>query len=217
MVESCDRVQWQQQCERWQRDDSWRIEVDWKKWTWWKWKTNWWPIEEPYKHAILFRLANQLKDVRNEDPLQVQYKYIWYEAIANEYTEDFIIDFGALTHLDLQTPWVRNARVKYKVLKNTTRYQWNGDGAQGLGHGAWAAGAMKCYETALPLYKIDWNHCKWSERDNNSCSVACVHMRASRGSYVSKPNRVAHDLVVEFRWSWITMSHVWGGLHHSDR
>ena len=123
MVKPCDRVKWQQQCERWQLDDSWRIEVDWKKWTWWKRKPNWWPIEEPYKHAILFRLANQLKDGRNEKPLQVQYKYIWYEATANEYAEDFIIDFGASTHWDLQTLWVRNARVNYKVLKNTTRYQ----------------------------------------------------------------------------------------------
>ena len=86
-------------------------------------KPNWWTIDEPYKNAILFRLANQLKDGRNEKPLQVQYKYIWYEATANEYAEDFIIDFGASTHWDLQTLWVRNARVNYKTLKNTTRYQ----------------------------------------------------------------------------------------------
>ena len=131
MVKSCDRVKWQQRCERWQRDDSFRIDIDWKRSTWWKRKPKWWTIEEPYKNAILFRLANQLKDGRNEEPLQVQYKYIWYEATAKEYTEDFIIDFGASTHLDLQTLWIRNARVNYKVLKNTTRYQWDGDGAQG--------------------------------------------------------------------------------------
>jgi hypothetical protein len=122
MVKSCDRVKWQQRCERWQCDDSFRIEVDWNR-PWWKRKPNWWTIDEPYTNAILFRLANQLKDGRNEEPLQVQYKYIWNEATANEYTEDFIIDFGASTHWDLQTLWVRNARVNYKVLKNTTRYQ----------------------------------------------------------------------------------------------
>ena len=122
MVKSCDRVKWQQRCEGWQRDDSFRIQVDWNS-PWWKRKPNWWTIDEPYTNAILFRLANQLKDGRNEKPLQVQYKYIWNEATANEYTEDFIIDFGASTHWDIQTLWVRNARVNYKVLKNTTRYQ----------------------------------------------------------------------------------------------
>ena len=134
MVKSCARVKWQQRCEEWQRDDSFRIEVDWNR-PWWRRagsrqrarararKPIWWTIDEPYKNAILFRLANQLKDGRNEKPLQVQYKYIWYEATANEYAEDFIIDFGASTHWDLQTLWVRNARVNYKTLKNTTRYQ----------------------------------------------------------------------------------------------
>ena len=33
---------------------------------------------------------------------------------------------------------------------------------------------MRWAEAAFPLHKIDWNLCKWTERENNSCSVACV-------------------------------------------
>ena len=49
---------------------------------------------------------------------------------------------------------------------------------RGLGHGAWAAGAMKFSETALPLYKIDWNLCKWSDRENNSFGLSLQDMRS---------------------------------------
>ena len=115
------RVKWQERCERWQRDDGFQLEVDWTTSAWWTPK--WWTIEERYKHAILARLVRQLKNERNEDPLQVHWKYFWYEGKADEYTEDFIIDFGALTNWDLETECVRRVRVSYEVLKNATRYQ----------------------------------------------------------------------------------------------
>ena len=122
MVKSpIDRGMWQQRCEQWQRRDGFQLEVDWSKSTWWK--PQWSTIEEPYKHTILFRLARQLRNERNGDPLQVHHKYFYYEASADEYTEDFIIDFGALTQWDLQTLCVRHVRVVNEVLKNTTRYQ----------------------------------------------------------------------------------------------
>ena len=122
MVKSpIDRVKWQHHCRQWQRDDGFQLEVDWTTSTWWK--PNWWTIEERYKHTILFRLDRQLRDERNEDPLQVHWKYIGYEATADEYTQDFIMDFGAVTNWDVKTECVRNIRVSYDVLKNTTRYQ----------------------------------------------------------------------------------------------
>ena len=115
-----DRLWWQHRCQLWQRDDDFHLEVDWtSKW----WEPDWWTLEDRYKHAILARLDRQLKNECNEDPLQVHWKYIGYEATADEYTEDFIMDFGAVTNWDVKTECVRNIRVSYDVLKNTTRYQ----------------------------------------------------------------------------------------------
>ena len=37
---------------------------------------------------------------------------------------------------------------------------------------------MKFPETALPLYKIDWNLCKWSDRENNSFGLSLQDMRS---------------------------------------
>ena len=115
-----DRLWWQHRCQLWQRDDDFHLEVDWTS-TWWK--PDWWTLEDRYKHAILARLDRQLKNECNEDPLQVHWKYIGYEDTADEYTEDFIMDFGAVTNWDVKTECVRNIRVSYDVLKNTTRYQ----------------------------------------------------------------------------------------------
>ena len=120
-----------------------------------------------FTNAILFRLANQLKDERNEEPLQVQYKYIWYEATANEYTEDFIIDFGASTHCDLQTLWVRNARFNYKVLKNTTRYQWH-------------SLRQHCHCTRHPCHQSSW----WEKlrilRSGTGAVTTALHAHSTR-------------------------------------
>ena len=122
MVKSpIDRVKWQHHCRQWQRDDGFQLEVDWTTSTWWK--PNWWTIEDRYKHTILARLGRQLANERNKDPLQVRWKYICYEATADEYTQDFIMDFGAKTNWDLKTVSVRKVRVCYEVLKNTRRYQ----------------------------------------------------------------------------------------------
>ena len=115
-----DRVEWQHRCQRWQHD-GFQLEVDWTSSTWWK--PDWWTLEDRYKHAIIARLERQLKNECNEKPLQVHWKYIGYEATADEYTEAFIMDFGAVTNWDVKTECVRNIRVSYDVLKNTTRYQ----------------------------------------------------------------------------------------------
>ena len=118
-----DRLWWQRRRQRWQ-DDCYTVEVDWRRGTSWKrQKPNWWKLEDRYKHTILARLDRQLKNECNEDPLQVHWKYIGYEATADEYTEDFIMDFGAKTNWDLKTVSVRKVRVCYEVLKNTTLYQ----------------------------------------------------------------------------------------------
>ena len=116
-----DRVKWQHRCQEWQRDDRFQFEVKRTKSTWWQ--PNWWTIEDRYKHTILARLGRQLANERNKDPLQVRWKYICYEFTADEYTEDFIMDFGAKTNWDLKTVSVRKVRVCYEVLKNTTLYQ----------------------------------------------------------------------------------------------
>ena len=119
MVKSpIDRVKWQHHCRQWQRDDGFQLEVDWTTSTWWQ--PNWWTIEDRYKHTILFRLDRQLRNERKEDPLKVYWKYICYEATADEYTEEFIMDFGAKTNWDLKTLYVRKLRVCYEDLKNTT-------------------------------------------------------------------------------------------------
>ena len=115
-----DREEWQQRCHRWQ-DDRFQLEVDWTSSTWWK--PNWWTLEDRYKHTILARLDRQLKNKCNRDPLQVQWKYIGYEGTADEYMEDFIMDFRAVTNWDLKTECVRHIRVSFAVLKYTTRYQ----------------------------------------------------------------------------------------------
>ena len=122
MVKSpIDRVKWQRRCQEWQRDDDFKLEVDWTTSTWWK--PNWWTIEDRYKHTILARLGRQLANERNKDPLQVHWKCIWYEDTADEYTMEFIMDFGAITNWDVKTESVRHIRVSYEALKNTTRYQ----------------------------------------------------------------------------------------------
>ena len=116
-----DRLWWQHRCQRWQHDDHFHLEVDWTSSTWWK--PDWWTLEDRYKHTIMARLERQLKNECNANSLQVHWKYIGYEATADEYTEDFIMDFGAVTNWDVKTECVRNIRVSYDVLKNTTRYQ----------------------------------------------------------------------------------------------
>ena len=115
-----DRLFWQQRCQRWQ-DDGYTLEVDWTSSKWWE--PNWWTLEDCYKQAILAKLDRQLKNECNGDSLQVHWKYFGYEGTADEYTEDFIMDFGAVTNWDLKTKCVRQVRVSYAVLKHTTRYQ----------------------------------------------------------------------------------------------
>ena len=118
-----DRLWWQRRGQRWQ-DDCYTVEVDWRRGTLWeRQKPNWWKLEDRYKHTILARLDRQLKNECNGDPLKVQWKYHAYENTADEYTEDFIMDFGAVTNWDLKTLCVRKVRVSYEVLKNTTIYQ----------------------------------------------------------------------------------------------
>ena len=116
-----DRLWWQHRCQRWQHDDDFHLEVDWTSSTWWK--PDWWTLEDRYKHAIIARLERQLKNECNEKPLQVHWKYIGYEDTADEYTEAFIMDFGAVTNWDVKTKCVRPIRVSYTVLKHATIYQ----------------------------------------------------------------------------------------------
>ena len=116
-----DRLWWQHRCQRWQHDDHFHLEVDWTSSTWWK--PSWWTLEDRYKHTIMARLERQLKNECNANSLQVHWKCIWYEDTADEYTMEFIMDFGAVTNWDVKTGCVRNIRVSYDVLKNTTRYQ----------------------------------------------------------------------------------------------
>ena len=117
-----DRLFWQRRRHRWQ-DDCYTLEVDWRRGTsWHRRKPNWWILEDRYKHTILSRLDRQLKNECNGEPLKVQWKYHAHENTADEYTEDFIMDFQAGTNWDLKTERVRHARVNYAVLKHTTRY-----------------------------------------------------------------------------------------------
>ena len=115
-----DRLFWQHRCHRWQ-DDGYTLEVDWTSSEWRK--PNWWTLEDCYKQAILARLDRQLKNKCNEAPLQVHWKYFGYEGTADEYTEAFIMDFGAVTNWDVKTKCVRPIRVSYTVLKHATIYQ----------------------------------------------------------------------------------------------
>ena len=118
-----DRLWWQRRRQRWQ-DDCYTVEVDWRRRTsWQRQKPNWWKLEDRYKHTILARLDRQLKNECNGDPLKVQWKYHAYENTADEYTEDFIMDFQAGTNWDLKTERVRDVCVSYAVLKHTTRYK----------------------------------------------------------------------------------------------
>lgn len=117
-----DRLWWQRRGQRWQ-DDCYTVEVDWRRGTLWeRQKPNWWKLEDRYKHTILARLDRQLKHECNGDPLKVQWKYHAYENTADEYTEDFIMDFQVGTNWDLKTERVRHSRVSYASLKHTTRY-----------------------------------------------------------------------------------------------
>ena len=118
-----DRLFWQRRHHKWQ-DDGYKLEVDWRRGTsLQRRKPNWWTLEDRYKHTILARLGRQLANERNKDPLQVHWKCIWYEDTADEYTMEFIMDFGAITNWDVKTESVRHIRVSYEALKNTTRYQ----------------------------------------------------------------------------------------------
>ena len=118
-----DRLFWQRRRHAWQ-DDCYTLEVDWRRGTsLQRRKPNWWTLEDRYKHTILSRLDRQLKNECNGEPLKVQWQYHAYENTADEYTEDFIMDFQAGTNWDLKTERVRHARVNYAVLKHTTRYQ----------------------------------------------------------------------------------------------
>ena len=118
-----DRLFWQRRHHKWQ-DDGYKLEVDWRRGTsLQRRKPNWWTLEDCYKQAILAKLDRQLKNECNGDSLQVHWKYFGYEGTADEYTEDFIMDFGAVTNWDLKTKCVRQVRVSYAVLKHTTRYQ----------------------------------------------------------------------------------------------
>ena len=118
-----DRLFWQRRHHKWQ-DDGYKLEVDWRRGTsWQRRKPNWWTLEDRYKHTILARLERQLKNECNGDSLQVHWKYFGYEGTADEYTEDFIMDFGAVTNWDLKTKCVRQVRVSYAVLKHTTSYK----------------------------------------------------------------------------------------------